>query len=77
MIKNLKGCSYAVLSMLQQKGPLLVECKLEHLILDFLRFPCLRLTTDKCADIYGSMIIPAIFIIAHTWKQPKCPSMWS
>ena len=30
--------------------------------------------TMTCKDTYTLMFIAAVYIIAKTWKQPKCPS---
>ena len=33
-----------------------------------------ELNTGTPTDIYTSLLLPALFIIATRWKQPKCSS---
>ena len=33
-----------------------------------------ELKVESCRDICTPMLISALFTIARTWKQPKCPS---
>ena len=33
-----------------------------------------NMKTQMCKDICTPMFIAALFTIANTWKQPKCPS---
>ena len=40
-----------------------------------LSIPLLEYTQSYYKSIYSTMFISALFVIARTWKQPRCPSI--